>query len=111
MGNCRNGKTVQDAGMDRAWPGYHQQLFFVHIHSTAKNFFSFLSIILNKSSKFDAKNLTGEADLLSMSRPLIRDPYLVKKFRKDKIKKSECISCNKCFNPRGVCCAELKKKP
>jgi len=24
--------------------------------------------------------------------------------------KSACISCNKCFNPRGIRCAELAKK-
>lgn len=55
--------------------------------------------------------IRGKADFISMSRPFIRDPYLVKKFHKDKIKKSECISCNKCFNLRGISCAELKKRP
>jgi 2,4-dienoyl-CoA reductase-like NADH-dependent reductase (Old Yellow Enzyme family) len=55
--------------------------------------------------------LRGKADFISMSRPFIRDPYLVKKFRQDKVKKSECISCNKCFNLRGISCAELKKRP
>lgn len=49
----------------------------------------------------------GKADLISMSRPFIREPFLVKKFRTGLIKKSECISCNKCFNMRGIRCAEL----
>ncbi len=53
----------------------------------------------------------GRADLVSLSRPLIRDPFLVKHFREGRTTKSECISCNKCFNPRGVRCAELKKTP
>jgi len=52
----------------------------------------------------------GRADLISLSRPLIRDPFLVKHFREGLAAKSECISCNKCFNPRGIRCAELKKK-
>lgn len=52
----------------------------------------------------------GKADLISLSRPFIREPYLVKKFRAGEIGKSECISCNKCFNPRGISCAELKKR-
>jgi 2,4-dienoyl-CoA reductase-like NADH-dependent reductase (Old Yellow Enzyme family) len=52
----------------------------------------------------------GKADLISLSRPLIRDPFLIRKFRSGEIEKSECISCNKCFNPRGISCAELKKK-
>ena len=51
----------------------------------------------------------GRADLVSLSRPLIRDPFLVKHFREGLVAKSECISCNKCFNPRGIRCAELKK--
>lgn len=51
----------------------------------------------------------GKADLISMSRPFIREPFLISKFRTGEIKKSECISCNKCFNLRGIACAELKK--
>ncbi len=47
------------------------------------------------------------ADLISLSRPLIRDPDLVKNFRKGRATMSDCISCNKCFNPRGIRCAEL----
>lgn len=52
----------------------------------------------------------GKADLVSLSRPLVREPYLIKKFRSSEIDKSECISCNKCLNPRGIACAELRKK-
>ena len=52
----------------------------------------------------------GRADLVSLSRPLIRDPFLVKHFREGPTGKSECISCNKCFNPRGIRCAELTEK-
>jgi len=51
----------------------------------------------------------GKVDLISMSRPFIRDPFLVRKFRAGEVKKSECISCNKCLNPRGIRCAELGK--
>ena len=49
----------------------------------------------------------GKADLISMSRPFIREPFLIRKFHSGEIKKSECISCNKCFNLRGIKCAEL----
>jgi len=51
----------------------------------------------------------GKADLISLSRPLIREPFLVRKFRLGEVSKSECISCSKCFNPRGISCARLKK--
>lgn len=48
----------------------------------------------------------GRVDLISMSRPFIRDPYLVRRFREGAIDGSDCISCNKCFNPRGIGCAQ-----
>jgi 2,4-dienoyl-CoA reductase-like NADH-dependent reductase (Old Yellow Enzyme family) len=51
----------------------------------------------------------GRVDLISMSRPFIRDPYLVKHFREGSVTKSECISCNKCHSLRGIRCAELAK--
>jgi 2,4-dienoyl-CoA reductase-like NADH-dependent reductase (Old Yellow Enzyme family) len=45
-------------------------------------------------------------DLVSMSRPFIRDPSLVRRFREGAIDRSDCISCNKCFNLRGIRCAQ-----
>jgi 2,4-dienoyl-CoA reductase-like NADH-dependent reductase (Old Yellow Enzyme family) len=50
-----------------------------------------------------------KVDLISLSRPLIREPDLVKRFRLGEVVKSECISCNKCFNPRGIKCGNLAK--
>jgi 2,4-dienoyl-CoA reductase-like NADH-dependent reductase (Old Yellow Enzyme family) len=50
----------------------------------------------------------GRADLISLSRPFIREPWLVRKFRTGEISASECVSCNKCLNPRGIGCAELR---
>jgi 2,4-dienoyl-CoA reductase-like NADH-dependent reductase (Old Yellow Enzyme family) len=38
----------------------------------------------------------GEADAISMCRPFIREPYLVKRFKEGKTNKAACISCNKC---------------
>ncbi|MFX0050296.1 MAG: NADH:flavin oxidoreductase [Candidatus Hermodarchaeota archaeon] len=38
------------------------------------------------------------ADFISICRPFIREPDLVKKFREGK-KRADCISCNKCFKP------------
>ncbi len=39
----------------------------------------------------------GWADFVAMSRPLIREPSLVKKFREGKSEAASCVSCNKCF--------------
>ena len=37
------------------------------------------------------------ANFISMSRPFIREPYLVKQFEKQEQLKAACISCNKCL--------------
>jgi len=37
------------------------------------------------------------ANLISMSRPFIREPFLVKRFREGTAAEASCISCNKCF--------------
>jgi len=50
----------------------------------------------------------GRADLISLSRPLVRDPFLIRKFRTGEVGRSACISCNKCLNPRGISCSELR---
>ncbi len=38
----------------------------------------------------------GDADAISMCRPFIREPFLVKRIREGKTRKAACISCNKC---------------
>jgi 2,4-dienoyl-CoA reductase-like NADH-dependent reductase (Old Yellow Enzyme family) len=38
----------------------------------------------------------GQADAISMCRPFIREPFLVKRFREGKATQAACISCNKC---------------
>jgi 2,4-dienoyl-CoA reductase-like NADH-dependent reductase (Old Yellow Enzyme family) len=39
----------------------------------------------------------GDSDLVSLSRPLIRQPEIINKWKKDHTYKVKCISCNKCF--------------
>ena len=39
----------------------------------------------------------GYADIISMSRPFIREPFLVKKFKEGKTERASCVSCNKCL--------------
>ncbi|UCH95839.1 MAG: NADH:flavin oxidoreductase [Candidatus Aminicenantes bacterium] len=46
----------------------------------------------------------GDVDLISLCRPFIREPDLLLKFKDNEIEKASCISCNKCFNPRGIRC-------
>ncbi len=41
----------------------------------------------------------GYADFFSFSRPLIKEPDLIKRWKDGDLKRSKCISCNKCFIP------------
>lgn len=46
----------------------------------------------------------GTCDMVSLCRPLVREPDLVNAFREGRTTQAACISCNKCFNPRGFKC-------
>jgi 2,4-dienoyl-CoA reductase-like NADH-dependent reductase (Old Yellow Enzyme family) len=46
----------------------------------------------------------GYADMISLSRPLIREPTLVKKFMSGRSSMAMCVSCNKCFDVDGIKC-------
>ncbi len=51
-------------------------------------------------------------DFISMCRPFIREPNLVKKFKEGK-KQADCISCNRCTEAPNIvtCMAKKKKNP
>ena len=61
-----------------------------------------------------AKQLVGEgfADYISMSRPFIREPGLVKRWKAGDRREATCISCDNCFEPikkgEGVSCIPLE---
>lgn len=54
----------------------------------------------------------GVADFIALSRPLIREPHLVARWKSGDTRKSECESCNGCFGPifrgRGIYCVRTK---
>ena len=54
---------------------------------------------------------TGTADYISLCRPLIREPGLIKRWKSGDLRKSECISDSACFQPgmegKGVFCVHL----
>jgi 2,4-dienoyl-CoA reductase-like NADH-dependent reductase (Old Yellow Enzyme family) len=51
---------------------------------------------------------SGDADLISMSRPFIREPGLVARWRRGDRAAARCISCNKCdvWNDEPIQCRE-----
>lgn len=57
----------------------------------------------------------GAADYISMSRPLIRDPELIIRWKAGEQLKAECISCNNCFEQikqgKGVSCVPQAPEP
>ena len=57
---------------------------------------------------------SGIADYVALSRPLIREPHLVKRWESGDQKKARCISCNKCFSTlftkEALHCAVEKKE-
>ena len=55
--------------------------------------------------------LNGYADVVSLSRPLLHDPFLIKKFQNKEIDRSPCISCGACLlnSEKGIYC-HLQRK-
>jgi|YelNatPaOPRAMG01_1025707.scaffolds.fasta_scaffold00017_125 2,4-dienoyl-CoA reductase-like NADH-dependent reductase (Old Yellow Enzyme family) len=105
-----------EAGRGSMWPGVRpeeEEGYFVPAASLIKRNVRIPIIglgglrTLRVMEKFVAR---GEVDLVSMSRPFIREPDLIRRFERGEVQASSCISCNKCFNPRGIACAELKKQ-
>ena len=56
----------------------------------------------------------GYADYISMSRPFIREPDLVKRWESGDLRRAECLSDNQCFGPamsgEGIYCVTEKKE-
>ena len=54
---------------------------------------------------------TGTVDTLSLCRPLIREPDLIKKWRQGSTDSAACISCGRCFNQKNdkitIECAQI----
>jgi len=56
---------------------------------------------------------SGLTDLISLSRPLIAEPDLIKRWHEGDRRKAKCISCNRCFGPprkgKGLYCVTLNE--
>lgn len=47
---------------------------------------------------------------VSLSRPLIKEPDLIRRWKEGDRSDATCISCSRCFNPEGIFCVLNKKK-
>ena len=107
---------TSEAGLGSMWPGVRpedEEGYFVDAAARVKAAVRIPVFGLGGLRTFrqmEKAVLGGRADLVSMSRPFIREPALVRLFHEGKTRKSECISCNKCLNPRGIACADLAVK-
>jgi len=58
--------------------------------------------------------LEGYADYISMSRPFIREPFLIRRWASGDLARAKCISDNECFKPitagEGVYCVAERKQ-
>lgn len=52
---------------------------------------------LRQISEMEKVLSEGKADFVSLSRPLVREPFLPKRLKSGKTEAAACISCNKCF--------------
>lgn len=56
----------------------------------------------------------GFADYISMSRPFVREPDLIKRWKAGDVRKATCLSDNQCFGPamagEGIYCVVEKKE-
>jgi len=105
---------TSESGRGSMWPGIRPEEdegYFVDSAARFKSVLRIAVIGLGGFRTFRAMEraiLVGRADLVSLARPLIREPWLVRKFRAGEASVSECVSCNKCLNPRGLSCSELR---
>ena len=58
---------------------------------------------------------SGVADCISICRPLIREPGLIKRWQQGDVRRADCISCSGCFNvgedgKMSIYCRQLLKK-
>ncbi len=106
---------MSEAGKGSMWPGLRSKEEEGYFVAGAARFKAALRIPvfglggLRTLDVMEKAVIEGKADMISLSRPLIRDPGLVRRFRLGEIQRSDCISCNKCFNPRGIECFQLKR--
>ena len=106
-------RLLEEAGVDaievsegmEEEPGHHIRLdalnpYYIDECTQTKQALSIPVILvggMRKLRDMEAIVNDGVADVISMCRPFIREPHLVKSFREGLTDNSACISCNKCL--------------
>lgn len=96
------GGTVSDSGLRIAAPGINKEEKEAYFRSYAKALKQQgrVPVILVGGLRTPSliENLVeqGVCDFVSLSRPFIREPELVKRWKEGSLERAACISCNKC---------------
>ena len=118
-------KTLQDAGVDAlevscARSGEYAQAVALGIDTAEKEaYFLHQAKAIKRSVDVPIllvgglRSLTvmqsvvdeGICDMISMSRPFIREPDLVSRLEAGRADRSSCVSCGRCFGSKGLRCA------
>jgi len=98
-------------------PTVKKEVYYREAAKCFKNKIKIPLILVGGIRSFEAADEivnTGIADYISMSRPLIREPDLIKRWKSGDLRKSECISDSACFQPgmdgKGVHCVHIKNE-
>jgi 2,4-dienoyl-CoA reductase-like NADH-dependent reductase (Old Yellow Enzyme family) len=108
---------MTEAGRGSVWPGLRsedEEGYFVENAARIRRAVSIPVFGLGGFRTFAAMERAvrdSRVDLISLSRPLVRDPGLIRKFRLGEASKSDCLSCNRCFNLRGTRCGRPADLP
>lgn len=82
-----------------------ERAYFRERAATAKRTLSVPVILVGGIRSLEmARNIvdSGDADLLAISRPLIREPGLIARWQRGEMGPARCISCNKCLAIMGT---------
>lgn len=104
-----SGGTIKETRVVMAKPGIlkpEQEAYFAPAAKQVKAAVKVPVILvggLRSTAVMEDLIANGTADMLSMSRPFVREPDLINKLAAGQ-KKATCVSCNACFNPQGLKC-------
>ena len=104
-----SGGTIKETRVVMSKPGIMQPEQEAYFAPAAKQIKAAVKIPvilvggLRSLSVMESVLAEGTADMISMSRPFIREPDLVNKLAAGQ-PKATCVSCNLCFNPQGLSC-------
>jgi 2,4-dienoyl-CoA reductase-like NADH-dependent reductase (Old Yellow Enzyme family) len=94
--------------------------YFAHLAAAIRDAVDVPVIAVGGIRSFELINdilAAGTADYVAMSRPFIREPHLIKRWKAGDTRRAACISCNGCFETGvaglGISCKverELRKK-